>query len=301
VALNEVKRFSAPRKGESAEALLVLGRADPGDDAEVTVAVTRPAIAVLPERGLPRGVFVGRRLPRGFESLSAAAKKAGIDCEIHSQPRGSNVYPARLSLLADSFDDLATFAKAQGLDCAEIPAAWSILHLAGSLDDYSRTLTPEDLSSLNWDREDFDHKALSFSRLPQQDVVVLSRYTHPSRRTMFHVLNQIGTTARVEPEWGRFAVMSAMAHNVLIYDSRACALAVPITMPLPKLLARSLCLCSGFMPLEMDGIDWPGSGVKARVYTRVPLSIAYIVTAKLKQQLTFHGFFDAALTKAQNG
>jgi hypothetical protein len=267
----------------------------------MTVAVTSPAIAVLPGLGLPRGVLVGARTRAGIDRLSAAAKRAGINWEVRSQHGDSNFYPACISLLAETINDLKAFAASERLDCAEIPPAWSILHFAGSLDDYIGTLQPEDLTSLNWDREDFDPDALFFRKLLRKDTAVLSRYTHPTRRTRLYVLRQAGRTVRVEAEWGRFALMSALAHDVLVYDAQAFALTIPITMPLPKLLARSLCLCSGLLPCEVDGIHWPGSRVKARVYRRVPLSIAELIAKKLQQRLAFRGHCDADLRKAQHG
>ncbi|MGH2508497.1 MAG: hypothetical protein ACRDHZ_14020 [Ktedonobacteraceae bacterium] len=51
----------------------------------MTIAVTSPAIAVLPGLGLAHGVLVGARSPAGIDHLSGAAKRAGITWEIRSQ------------------------------------------------------------------------------------------------------------------------------------------------------------------------------------------------------------------------
>ena len=251
----------------------------------MTVAVTSPAIAVLPGLGLVRGVLVGSRSPAGIDRISTAAKRIGINCEVRPQQEDSNFYPTCISLVAETMNDLKAFAALERLDCADIPPAWSILHLAGSLDEYARALQFEDLTTMNWDREDFDPGALFFRRLLREDATVLSRYTHPTRRTRLCVLRQAGKTVRIEADWGRFALMAALAHDVLVYDPQAFTLAIPITMPLPKLLARALCLCSGLLPSEVEGGHWPGSHMKARVYRRVPQSIAELVGKKLQQQL----------------
>jgi hypothetical protein len=103
----------------------------------------------------------------------------------------------------------------------------------------------------------------------------------------------------VEADWGRFALMRALARDVLLYDPQAFSLAVPITMPLPKLLARSLCLCSGLLPSEVESL-WPGSRMKARVYRRVPLSIAELIANKLQQRLVFRTLCTADLRKTQH-
>ncbi len=266
---------------------------------DMTIAVTSPAIAVLPGLGLAHGVLVGARSPAGIDHLSVAAKRAGIIWEVRPQRDDSSFYPTCISFIAETINDLMAFAASERLDCGETPPAWSILHFAGSLDEYIGTLMREDLTSLNWDREDFDPDALFFRKLLRQDSVVLSRYTHPTRRTRVHVLRQAGATTRVEGDWGRFALMRALARDVLLYDPQAFSLAVPITMPLPKLLARSLCLCSGLLPSEVGSL-WPGSRMKARVYRRVPLSIAELIANKLQQRLVFRTLGTADLRKAQH-
>jgi hypothetical protein len=255
----------------------------------MTVAVTSPAISVLPGLGLAVGILVGARSPAGIDNLCRAAKRAGIMWEVRRQHGDSTFYPTCISLIAETINDLTAFAASQSLDCSATPPAWSILHFAGSLDDYLASLQPEDLASLNWEREDFDPNALFFRRLRRQDRVVLSRYTHPARRTRLHVLENKGATTRTDADWGRFALMRELAQDVLLYDPQEFTLALPITMPLPKLLARSLCLCSGFLPAEVGGVHWTGSQVKARVYRRVPFAIAELVALRLRQRLVLRG------------
>jgi hypothetical protein len=254
----------------------------------MTVTVTSPAIAVLPGLGLAVGVLVGARSPAGIDHLSQAARRAGITLDVRQQQGDSTFYPTCVSLTAETINDLAAFAASQNLHFSEMPPAWSILHFAGSLDDYLASLQPEDLANLNWEREDFDPDALFFRRTRRQDRVVLSRYTHPARRTKLHVLHKEAATTRVDADWGRFALMHELAQDVLLYDPQEFTLAIPITMPLPKLLARSLCLSSGFLPAEVGGVHWTGSRVKARVYRRVPSAIAERVALKLHQRLVLH-------------
>lgn len=251
----------------------------------MTVTVTSPAIAVLPGLGLTVGILAGARSPAGIDHLRLAAKRAGIGWEVRAQHGDSTFYPTCISLTAETINDLTAFAASQNLDCSATPPAWSILHFAGSLDDYLASLQAEDLASLNWEREDFDPDALFFRRMRRQDRVVLSRYTHPARRTKLHVLYKEAATTRLDADWGRFALMRELAQDVLRYDPQEFTLAIPITMPLPKLLARSLCLSSGFLPAEVGGVHWTGSRVKARVYRRVPFAIAELVALKLRQRL----------------
>lgn len=262
------------------------------------IAVTSPGVAILPGRGLAIGVVVGARSPAGISDLSTAARRAGIACEIRGQLGDSDFYPSCITLIADGVPDLAAFAASHSLAFSVTPPAWSILHFAGSIDQYMELVQPEDLTNMNWGREDFDPEALFFRLGQRNDHVVLSRYTHPARRTRLHVLYEREESTRVEPDWGRFVLMRRLGHDILLYDPQELTLAAPITMPFPKLLARSLCLCSGLLPTEVGGKHWPGSQMKARVYRRIPPAIAELVAAKLQQRLVLRGY-GRALTGRQ--
>jgi hypothetical protein len=266
------------------------------------VTVTQPAIAILPGRGLPSGVLTGARSEAKIGRLAAAAMRSGVFLDVQCQTFDPRFNPSRISLVADNLDQLTVFAQAEGLHWTGTPAAWSILNVAGSLDDYSRTLVPGQMSSLNWEREDFNPEALCFTRLQRQDSTLLSRYTHPTRRTLLHVLYKDGVGSIVDPDWGRFAVMHAAGRGVLAYDAQLFEFFVPVTIPLPKLLARALCLCSGLVPAVTNGITWPGAHMStSRVYHRVPLSVAKLIAEKLGQRLEFRHFGNDLLRRTRRG
>ncbi|MCI0627996.1 MAG: hypothetical protein L0387_41150 [Acidobacteria bacterium] len=255
---------------------------------QLRVIVTPPTIAVLPWRGLPTGVLTGARSPASVGQLSAAAKRFGVLLDVHCQISDPQLHPSRISVVTEDLAHLTFFAREQGVHCTEFPAAWSLLHVAGSLDDYLGTLKPEGVGDLNWEREDFDPEALCFNVRLRQDKPLLSRYTHPTRRTRLHVLHQAEMASPVDPDWGRFAILQAARRDVLTYGKNSSLFCVPATTPLPKLLERSLCLCSGWAPAVANGIVWPGSRVSsARVYQHIPVRLAETIADKLGQRLSF--------------
>jgi hypothetical protein len=92
----------------------------------------------------------------------------------------------------------------------------------------------------------------------------------------------------VDPDWGRFAILSKAGRNVIHYERVAAILALPAAIPLPKLLARTLCLCSGLVPRIISGSAVTGSAVNVplfRLYLNVPPEFAQIVAGKLDQML----------------
>ena len=266
------------------------------------VVVTRPAIAVLPGRGLPIGVLVGARSPASVERLSCAAKISGIQIDVQPQTHDTHLHPSRISFVANAPGQLTAFAQAQGLLCPSDPPAWAILQLAGGLEDYLKTLPPEDLAGLGWEREDFDPEALKFGGRLQRTGPRLSRYTHPVRRTRLHVFHGTESASIIDADWGRFAILQLVRTDILIYDESSFLLSAPVTVPLPRLISRALCLSSGWAPSIASGIEWSGAHVSTgRVYYRIPDQFAHIVAHKLGQRLVLRNITSLVRRKSQHG
>jgi hypothetical protein len=269
---------------------------------QVKAVVACPAIALLPGRGLPTAVVVGARSPSSVEQLRVTAKQRGVILKVQSQVCDPRLHPSRISLIADDLEQLLALSEMQGLHCANSPVAWSILQATASLDDYLTTLVPEHLGGINWEREDFDPDALYFKRYRREDGTLLSRYTHATRRTRLHIFYRDGVGSVIDPDWGRFALLHAVSRNVLSYDAELFRFAVPVTIPLPKLFARALCLCSGLVPaVENQTPLQQTHGIMARVYDRVPLHIAKLVAEKLGQGLEFRLCGDNPLRRTKRG
>ena len=85
--------------------------------------------------------------------------------------------------------------------------------------------------------------------------------------------------------WGRFAVLKSAGKQVLVYDETNGDLAVPESVPLPRLLARGLTLCSGVPPMPEGGTPSLSSGGKGRrtVYRGVSPDVLRTVAGKLAQ------------------
>jgi len=287
------------RRGEVVRALDSLGHAEFDSRSQrMRIVVTRPALAVLPGNGLPTSVLTGARSPESVERLSAAAQANGIVVDVQPQMYDADSHPSRISFLAEDPGQLVAFAQAQGLLCAATPPAWAILQLAGALQAYLDALLPEDLAGMNWEREDFDPETLRFSERFQPVEPCLSRYTHSVRRARLYVLHGTGSAWRVDPDWGRFAVLKAVRNDLLAYDENSSIFSAPVTVPLPKLLSRALCLCSGWAPSAT------AAGARtsaARLYYRIPIEVARIVAERLGQRLALRTITSVIIRRSANG
>jgi len=148
-----------------------------------------------------------------------------------------------------------------------------------SVDEYVATLEWSDAPELNWRRKDFDPAQLRFGQAspgPAQAALRLRSYEHPSGWTRQDQLWRDGASAVVDRNWGRYAVLAARESSVLHYDRRSGIVSVPRQVPLPKLLARGLALCSGRPPAFAAG-----EGLGYHEYCDVPASIFDCVARKL--------------------
>jgi hypothetical protein len=250
------------------------------------IVVTPSSLVLLPGGGLPTALLSGSRSPSGVERIGAAAEKAGIGvafCVGHGRDSAS---PCRIVFTGESLNQLSEFAGSERLSFTTVAPALRLADASGSLSDYVASLPSEEIGDLKWAREDFNPSVRAFSTRRQEGASRLSRYTNRVtgiRVCFFHE----GTIAiRIDPDWGRYLVVAKAGLQVIVYDPVSSLLATPVTMPLPRLLARSLSLCSGWAPSIVDGFPFGESLMQtARLYRRIPRYIAERVALKLDQQL----------------
>jgi hypothetical protein len=68
----------------------------------------------------------------------------------------------------------------------------------------------------------------------------------------------------VDKNWGRFLILKHFNKNEILFDSESKKVAIPVTMPLPRLLSEAIMLLSGLAP-EFKDIN----GKKYRIYENV--------------------------------
>jgi hypothetical protein len=285
---NEPTRYARFR---AARLLDALGHCDLLFDStgEGMVYVAPPTLAALPIPGLPRAVLCGSRSPDTIALLLRARTQAGGRIRVSEQPAGDGtaLAPSRIEIQGQTHDALARFARDLGLVYAYPAPAWAICKLTRPLSDYLASLQWQPQPDINWERWDFDPQMERFAKgssgLPAQ--LRLSRYADPSRPRLIHRLWRRSECADVDPLWGRFAVLSSAGKQILAYDETNGNLAVPESVPLPRLLARALTLCSGVAPKPEDVTPSLSSGGKGRrtVYRGVPPDVLRTVAGKLAQ------------------
>ena len=258
-----------------------------GQGMGIAISVAPPALAVLPGFGLPRAVLCGARSTSTSSDLRrAAAGVEGAAITTHSQASLSPYAPARVEVKADSDERIRATAGSMGIPYLDQPPARSMAHASASLDEYCRNLSWSEDEDLNWQREDFNVRGLKFQAAGETPPGArLSRYQDPITTIWRYRLWRDSQFAELEPDWGRYAILSACSIRNLQYDPVKRDVLVPLATPLPALLARALGLCSGYAPRvgRRSGEADPGIRIRCEVYRDVPPSIFRMVAEKAGQ------------------
>ena len=282
-------------RGESVRAIGALAHCEFDFDKSVRmVSVASPILARLPIPGPPQAILIGARSPRTVDEIYEACRivSPSISIALKDQPSGLALVPSRVVIQAHSTEQVSNVADLLGIRYADTPSAWTILHFAGSLDEYLTTRQWSLGNELNWSRKEFNFNSLQFEYAGQEvSTVRLSSYLDRIRNTQICLLWKDGRYAQLDRDWGRYAALEAAGLNIMIYDQQRLLLATPASVPLPRLLARSLALCSGyapqFIPRQKLAYFSPET-VGFDLFSDVPPQIAEMVAGKLGQSLLLY-------------
>ena len=252
----------------------------------ISVFVAPPALAVLPGVGIRRAVLCGARSPSTSGDLRKAAAAEGAVTTTHSQSSLSPYAPARVEIKGDSDERIRATAGRMGIPYLHQPPARTMAQVSASLEEYCRNLSWSEDEDLNWQREDFNVLSLKFQPTGEKPPGTrLSRYQDPVTTIWRYRLWRNGQFAELEPDWGRYAILSACSMRTLQYDPVKRDVLVPLGVPLPALLARAFGFCSGYAPRtgRRNGEAVPDLRIRYEVFRDVPPSIFRMVADKAGQ------------------
>jgi hypothetical protein len=279
------------KRSQTARGLDALGHCDFEFSKDVqSVFSAPPVLARLPETGLPKATLVGSRLPRTIIRLKELAKKSRgrVRVKLDRQPDDYILAPLRVVLEADYVKDLSDFSESMGVKFENEPAAWSVINFSSSLSQYIATLSWSRRRDLNWPRSDFSLNTLTYRRAQQQNGDLrLSRYVDPTRNVDLYLLWNADECAEVDRDWGRYAALQLAGINIVQYDVGQFEFTIPSSVPLPKLIARALTLCSGLLPTVTLSTSERSSfsSYSTSVYRGIPPTVAELAATKIGQAL----------------
>ncbi|MGO9571937.1 MAG: hypothetical protein ACLP5H_30810 [Desulfomonilaceae bacterium] len=254
---------------------------------ESAITVAPPALARLPRAGLPVAVITGARCPQTQNQMAEAAQAhaGAVQLNVERRPGPLGLLPDTILVEAESENAMVAFCADLDLRYAAIPPAWTLMNWFGTLSEYEATLDYRIPETLNWARYDFNVNSFAFVRTTPHSLPRYSRYRNPTTGLPTHVFFRDGPGTEVDLNWGRYLLLNSKSITVTAYDERRFRLCVPVKVPLPTVVARTVCLCSGKSPLHrskeclvrgLDCLDW-------LMFEDVPPQIAVAALSKVGQ------------------
>ncbi|MCH7534645.1 MAG: hypothetical protein IH948_02680 [Bacteroidetes bacterium] len=262
------------------------------------VYMNNPTLILLPNFGLPKALLVGARSPKIIADIKIAVhdRREKTDLKQVSNSEVNSTIPNTITIQATSKNVIQEIAEQVGIGYdITSPAAWNLAVVSAALDDITNALKFEEFAEPSWDKSTFVKKQLKFTSSSVTETnQQLTKYHNPVTKQWIHWIWNGSTRAEISLDWGRYMVLADTESNILIYDERLFNFAVPVTVPLPCLLARAAALCSGKPP------SFSYSGAKAignippnhpyHIYTEVPPEIAELIAKKLNQKPIYKSF-----------
>lgn len=246
-----------------------------------TLSIAGPHLGKLPLAGRERYVLTGARTAITVDEIQAAAAAANVPISLHqfTQPAEEPLAPDCVLIDFHDVDGCGRLANALGIGVSQVPPAWTLACFSGGVAEFENSLEWHPREASLRDIEYYDPSLLAFTPTidAEEGPFVCRSVANPG--IMFAVKGP--HEARIaEPDFGRYWALFIASVASILYDRRKRMVAVPTAVPLPRLLARSLCLCSGLAPTLLKG-DRHKSTRDALVFSEVPPEIAEKLAQKL--------------------
>lgn len=258
------------------------------------VHVCPPLIATLPTHGLLKAVLTGARDRNLVDNLKHAVKNMhGSTRLIRHQQGGYPMLPEAIIVESSDLETMKQTANTAKIAYEESIAAWEIVNYACGMDEVAKPSAFVEKEELNWKRRVFSTKHMQFMKhVENPDETKLVEYVNPLNQQRVHWIWKGTFAAEVDRDWGRYMALANSGVSVLIYDKLRNSLSVPERVPLPRLFARALALCSGIAPTRTtisadNKLGFPPN-IPVNIFSQVPPDIIDILSGKLSQAPIIH-------------
>jgi len=253
-----------------------------------------PTLVLLPGGAAPRALLTGARTPTLTRTVQQAVKHVSKRARFYKQRQDGKHINMPTCIVVEAVDKmtLSKIGHAAKIDTdLDEPAAWKIAKLSANMRTILAQCAFERRQEPNWPRRVFREDQLVFSKgvTSPDGAPWFAEYTSPINRQRRHWYWQEDGAAEVNRDWGRYLALSHHKRNIILYDARSRDLVLPVTTPLPTLLARAAALSGGRVPGTGICVA-PGTGTiplghPVLVFRDVPQEIAEEIASKVEQRL----------------
>lgn len=242
-----------------------------------SIVLNPPQFVFIPTAQGRKVLLIGARDSALIETMINTAPKHNLQVEITKQFSSNErlLLPDVITMKAfqqpaDNFGEknLKAFADELQIKLIEnsLPQV-AFLNFSANITEYEKILQPTDENDYDWARFTFNTETLKFEKSENETFYKsfslleykLNEYTYQ------HKLWTDSKCYQVDMNWGRFIALKHFKKDVILFDSTQNKVAIPIELPLPRLLAESIMLLSGLAP-DFRVIE----GKKYRIYENIP-------------------------------
>jgi hypothetical protein len=240
------------------------------------IVLNPPQFIFIPAEKGRKVLLIGARDTTLIDTIISAAPKYNLQAEIMRQFSSNErlLLPDIITIRAfthanDPYGEKSIKAFANELNIkltTDYFPQVAMQDFSATIVDYENTLQETNDNDYDWARYIFNPETLDFdkNKMPTFDKSFslvrykLNEYTYEFK------LWKNNKCYKVDRNWGRFIILKQFQKEVILFDSINNKVAIPVSTPLPRLLAEAIMLLSGKAP-DLQELD----GKKYRVYDNV--------------------------------
>lgn len=245
-----------------------------------SIVVNPPQLIYIPSTKGRKCLLIGGRDAAFVNKFIELACKFDLQVEITPQFAENEILLLPDAITVKSFytpEDRLGEKKLSGF-AAELNIAFSTDNLiqlnlqdfSASIEEYLQNMLQKDVKLLeeyDWGRKVFNVENLLYEWAPDNTVdkkyalleYKLNEYTFYNRMWID------GQLYSVDKNWGKYLALKNSGKQIILYDEQKLKVAIPLELPLPRLLAEALMLLSGLAP-SFRTIE----GRSYRLYENIP-------------------------------
>lgn len=259
------------------------------------IVVNPPQLIYIPSNTGRKCLLIGARDEAFVKQFIAIAPKFNLQVEITKQLDGNEILllPDAITIKAFASEGDSHGEKSIGAFAEEMKIGFSsndliqlsLQNFSADIEEYLGNLLVENKTSTddyNWGRKLYNtdslnyewHEDSAFDRAFSLLEYKLNEYTFHNK---IWIRNECYV---VDKNWGKYLALKNANRQVILYDEKKQKVAIPVELPLPRILAEALMLLSGIAPAFM-----PVNGRNYRLYENIPSIFIQNLFQKLKQKI----------------
>ena len=267
------------------------------------IVVNPPQFLLIPTQSGRKVLLIGGRTLELVQKIKAHAEKEGLYFNLEPQDESLSPFILPSTVTITGFDEydgyniekkLKKVAKACSIsfDPDKLPQ-FRLAEFSGNIDEYKSQLIPDErFDDSGWPARVFNVDKLQFIPIDPQEIdksfsLVEYRLTE---YTFKHRFWMNGQPYPINKNWGRFMILNHSKKEVIFNDRDKNIVAIPASLPLPRLISEAMTLFSGKAPKSLF-IEIKGIKTWFNIYDNIPPIFAsnyFMKVGQTKQELTIN-------------